>query len=105
MPGSLCPCPAPAGSPKAGLGARLDTGQCHTSPGKGALGRKETPFLQAVLRRIPGMAGAPGGTGAQALLTFVEDSHAGASLGLAQHQHFCDHLCQAAGQLGAEGQR
>lgn len=45
------------------------------------------------------------GAGVLALLTFVEESHAGASLGLPQRQRLCDHLCQTAGQLGVKGQR
>lgn len=70
------------GSPKGGLGARLD-----------------------MLGRSRGGVGAPSGAEACALLTFVEESRAGPSLDLAQRQHFCDHLCQTAGQLGVEGQR
>lgn len=53
----------------------------------------------------PWVGGDPRGTGAWGLLTFVEESHAGALLGLAQRQHFCDRLCQTAGQLKVKGQR
>lgn len=101
---SLCPHPVPLlGTPRLELEARLDTAQCYANPGQGARGG-DTPSSRKPCPK-PWVGGLPRGTGAWALLTFVEESCAGASLGLAQCQHFCDHLGQTAGQLGVKGQR
>lgn len=71
--------------------------------------RQGRPWDKRTPSRQPGaelwVGWASRGTGAWVFLTFVEESHAGASLGLTQSQHFCDHLCQTAGQLGVKGQR
>lgn len=78
----------------------MDTAQCYANPGKGVWGRH--PVLQEALTKTQGRVGAPRRN--WGLLTFVEESCARASLGLAQRQYFRDHLGQTASQL-VKGQR